>query len=281
MKILSFDPCIEANINRSCAGREPSDADLRAIRSAHAVILPRGCRESLYMLARSNCPNIFPNYDVRYRYPGKTGQARLFREIHFLHPETVIFDHSDEFWRFCDKPPLPLPCVFKFSWGGEGKYVFLLKKHNDFQHCMKLAEYWEARGLRGFLFQEYIPCGGRSLRAVVMGRNIYTYWRVQEDPEQFYTNIAKGAVIDTEKDQHLQQMAADMTREFSKKTGLNLAGVDFLFSTEDKDPEPLILEVNYFFHYTGLGGPEGYCRLLEAAIRGWIRQTGLSKHKDG
>ncbi len=277
MKVLSFDSGIEADMNRSCAGREPSDADIRAVRAADAVILPRGCRENLYLMACRNCPNVFPNYDARYGYSGKTGQICLFRENKFSCPETVVFDDSDEFWHLYDKPPLTLPCVFKFSWGGEGKYVFLLENYRDFQKCMGLAEQWQARGLKGFLFQKYIPSGGRSLRAVVMGGHIHTYWRVQSDPCQFYTNLAKGAEIDSDSDPHLQHMAADITREFSRKTGINLAGLDFLFSTEEKDPEPLLLEVNYFFHYTGLGGPEGYYRLLAAAVRDWIsqiRQTG-------
>ena len=263
-------------MNRSCAGREPSDADLRAIRAADAVILPRGCKEKLYFMARRNCPNVFPNYDACYSHPGKTGQTRLFLENDILHPETRVFNDTSEFLNSRTKPLFPFPCVFKFSWGGEGKYVYLLKNNDDFRKCMNLAEYWERKGLKGFLFQEYIPSGGRSLRAVVMGRNIHTYWRVQKDSEQFYTNLAKGAVIDTDSDRHLQDMGARAARDFSNKTGVNLAGLDFLFSTEGKDPVPLMLEVNYFFHYTGLGGPEAYCTLLAAAVSDWLEQISHS-----
>ncbi len=270
MKVLSFNSCIEADMNRFCAGRDPSDTDLYAIRSADAVIVPQGCKKSLYFMARRNCPNVFPNYDAFFGYPGKTGQIRLFKKNGFPYPDTRIFDDCNEFLNNHTTPPLPFPCVFKFSWGGEGKYVYLLETHDDFLHCMEMAEHWQKKGLKDFLFQEYIPTGGRSLRAVVMGRQIFTYWRVQENSDQFYTNLAKGAVIDSDSDPDLQKKALKTTREFSDKTGVNLAGLDFLFSTEEKDPEPLFLEINYFFRYRGLGGPKIYFKLFELAIRDWI-----------
>lgn len=270
MKILSFNSYFEGDMNRSCAARRPSEADRSAIAGADAVILPRGCKQSLYIMARRNCPNVFPNYDVCYRYPGKTGQINLFRENNLLHPESKIFHDCSEFLRIYSKSPFSFPCVFKFSWGGEGRYVYLLKTHGDFLNCMEIAGYWEKKGFKGFLFQEYIPTGGRSLRAVVMGRHIFTYWRAQKDREQFYTNLVKGAFIDNDSDMHLQNKAMKATRCFSKKTGLNHAGLDFLFTIEEADPEPLFLEINYFFHYTGLGGPDSYRLLLRSAVEDWL-----------
>ena len=71
--ILSFHPCYEADSNILCAGRDPDEKDLAAIRAADAVILPQGCREALYLLARQNCSYVFPDYDARFQYPGKTG----------------------------------------------------------------------------------------------------------------------------------------------------------------------------------------------------------------
>jgi hypothetical protein len=64
-----------------CAGRQPDDSDLAAIRKAEAVILPQGCMESLYRMAREENRPVFPNYDLRFRHPGKTGQARLFQTL--------------------------------------------------------------------------------------------------------------------------------------------------------------------------------------------------------
>ena len=86
--ILSYHPCYEADRNRLCAGREPDEKDLSAIRDADAVVLPQGCREALYHMARQNSPHVFPDYDARFQYPGKTGQAKLFQALDVPHPRT-------------------------------------------------------------------------------------------------------------------------------------------------------------------------------------------------
>ena len=90
--ILSFHPCYEADTNILCAGRDPDKADLSAIRAADAVILPQGCREALYRMARNNCPHVFPNYDARFSHDGKLEQIRLFREHECAHPDTEIIN---------------------------------------------------------------------------------------------------------------------------------------------------------------------------------------------
>ena len=79
--ILSFHPCFNGDKNIICAGRAPTEDDLNLIRSADAVILPQGCNESLYKLAKKNCKSVFPNYDARFKYPGKIGQIELFNKM--------------------------------------------------------------------------------------------------------------------------------------------------------------------------------------------------------
>ncbi len=271
MRTLSFDSSIEADMNRPSPGKHPSSADLAAIKQADAVILPRGCKKELYLMARNHCPNVFPNYDLYYSHTGKTDQIRLFRKNGLPHPRTLTFDHCEKFWDTYSSTPFPYPCVFKFSWGGEGRYVYLLESDKDLLNCMKDAKSWQKKGLKGFLLQEFIPCGGRSLRAVVMGPHVFTYWRAQKQTNKFYSNLSKGAVIERHSFPRLRHMGKEAAKYFSQKTGLNLIGLDFLFCTDTCEPEPLFLEINYFFRYTGLGGPHAYCRLLEAAIRDWIQ----------
>ncbi|MBW2338454.1 MAG: hypothetical protein JRF47_17190, partial [Deltaproteobacteria bacterium] len=89
--IVSFHPLFEGNKNITCAGREPGAEDLAAIKAADAVILPQGCYQSLYEMARANCPYVFPNYDTRFQYPGKIGQTKLFREFKIAHPASEIY----------------------------------------------------------------------------------------------------------------------------------------------------------------------------------------------
>ena len=119
--ILSFHPCYEADVNRLCAGRDPDEKDLAAIQSAAAVILPQGCREPLYRMAKDHCRHVFPNYDARFDYPGKTGQARLFEAMQTPHPQTWIYR---DFNQFKDQQQLfskaDYPLVFKLDLGGGG-----------------------------------------------------------------------------------------------------------------------------------------------------------------
>ncbi len=86
--ILSYHPCFEADRNLLCAGREPDADDLTAIKSADAVILPQGCYQSLYEMARNTCSHVFPNIDATFKYHGTRSQAKLCQEQDITHPET-------------------------------------------------------------------------------------------------------------------------------------------------------------------------------------------------
>ena len=273
--ILSFHPWFEADKNIICAGRNPDSGDLAAIKSADAVILPQGCYKSLYEMARGNCANVFPNYDARFKYPGKIGQTKLFQRKGVSLPETVIFRNADSFINHYDgsseRPSLDLPFVFKFDWGGEGENVYLIKSVEDLQEVLQKAAIYESTGQAGFLIQEYIPSQNRSLRVVVINRKIITYWRVLKSREGFWSNLSQGAVIDFDSDPDLQETAAFSVKNFCKHAAINLAGIDILFSSDAAIKEPLFLEINYFFGRQGLGGSEKYYELLIPEIRAWIK----------
>ena len=129
--ILSFHPLFEADKNITCAGREPGADDLAAIKAADAVILPQGCYQSLYEMARENCSHVFPNYDARFKYPGKINQIKLFRKVRVAHPASEIFSHLASFQQEYREGPAKqsfnFPVVFKLDWGGEGETVYLIK----------------------------------------------------------------------------------------------------------------------------------------------------------
>ncbi|MCG2754079.1 MAG: hypothetical protein L6247_00670 [Desulfobacteraceae bacterium] len=346
--ILSFHPCFVADKNIICAGRKPGADDLAAIKAADAVILPQGCYKSLYEMARGNCANVFPNYDAKFKYPGKTGQTKLFQNKGVSLPETVIFRNTDSFIPnfasfskcHCEersdvaisspkdcfsiarndatgkdfqiilaKFGFDFPFVFKFDWGGEGENVYLIKSVEYLQEVLQKAAIYERTGQAGFLIQEYIPSQNRSLRVVIINRKIITYWRVLKNREGFCSNLSQGAVIDFDYDPDLQEMAAVSVKNFCKQAGINLAGIDILFSSDAKPQkrahspqlaaglasesensklpygrrfpaacrgelqikEPLFLEINYFFGRRGLGGSEKYYELLIPEIRAWIK----------
>jgi len=282
--ILSFHPCFEGEKNITCAGRMPGPEDLAAIQAADAVILHQGCSRELYEMSRENCKHVFPNYDARFKYPDKIGQIELFREKRIKHPQTNIYLNVASFfdrhkggageWSFV------YPFVFKFNWGGEGETVRLINSTSALERILQMAARFEESGQKGFLLQVFVPAGNRSLRVVVIGQMLVSYWRVQKNPESFYTSLAKGAVIDRDSNPKLQETACEAVRHFCRATGTNLAGIDILFSSSEgpgfDQTEPIFLEINYFFGRQGLGGSDPYYALLEKETRKWIDGLGLA-----
>ena len=183
-------------------------------------------------------------------------------------PETLSFRNTDSFINI----PLPFsyPFVFKSSWGGEGKNVFLVSSPRELSHYLAKAREWEDQGKGGFVLQEYIPTDGRSLRVVVIGNNFYSYWR-RVDDDGFYTNLSKGAYIDHESFPDLQKMAVKILQDFCDKSKINLAGFDFIFAARSTNPTPLFLEINFGFRCRGLGGVDQYYLLLELGIKQWLK----------
>jgi ribosomal protein S6--L-glutamate ligase len=278
--ILSYHPCFEANQNRLCAGRKPGDDDLEAILAADAVILPQGCYESLYQMARRNCKYVFPNFDARFKHKGKIGQIQLFQKINAAHPKTETYLSMDEFSMlyggYPKKPNFDYPFVFKFDWGGSGDHVYMIQSAESFSNMLQIAGKYESSGQKGFILQEYIPANNRSLRVVLIGRKIVTYWRIQRDSDHLLSNVDKGAVIDYDIHPDLQEAAVKSVKDFCRKTKVNLAGFDILFSFKSKVKTPLFLEINYFFGRQGLGGSEKFYDLLTEEIMKWIKSIGLS-----
>lgn len=272
--ILSYHPCFEADENRICAGRSPDPEDLAAIRSARAIILPQGCQQHLYIMARQNCPRVFPNYDTRFDYPGKTGQIRLFERMNVPHPPSVVYTDVAMYTARVSADGMPaglaFPAVFKFDWGGEGDTVYLIRHRDDLEKQLRTATAYEKTGQKGFILQKYIPSAGRVLRTIRIGRSSYAYWRVAQNPDQFPVNLSRGTVIDHDTDLDLQQTAVIRMEQFCGRTGINLAGFDFIFSEKEPHTDPLLLEINYFFGRKGLGGSAAYLNLLTEQIRRWI-----------
>lgn len=279
--IVSFHPIFRADRNILCAGRDPDISDLAAIRAARAVILPQGCPHQLYSMARDNCPNIFPNYDARFNYPGKIGQIKLFVEKSIAHPPTEIFHSLAEFKRRYPGQSVPsLPLVFKLDWGGEGDTVFMVRSTDELDELVDHAACCEASGHSGFLLQQYIACGNRSLRVVVIGDRLISYWRTGEDPAGFHASLSKGAKIDQSGDPVLKEAAEKVVGEFCRGTGINLAGLDVIFDEAEPSSPPLLLEINYFFGRVGLGGSEAYYRTLKKAIKRWLKRIDLQLPSD-
>lgn len=274
--IVSFHPIIEAHINIICAGRQPDGNDLAAIEKADAVILPQGCTEALYRMARHNCPHVFPNLDVRFDYPGKRGQVEVFQRLGLAHPKTWSYDSVVMYHQ--SPPQRTFPLVVKLDWGGQGETVFKVGNAKELDDVLNRLESYESTGQQGFLVQKFIPHGGRSLRVVVIGSLFLSYWRLQPADTPFGTSVADGAAIDHDAAPRLQKAARDAARQFCRQTGLQLAGLDFIFNEEDgmtAPGQPIILEINYYFGRTGLGGSDRYYELLLDEVDKWLSTLSL------
>jgi ribosomal protein S6--L-glutamate ligase len=274
--ILSFHPIIEADRNIICAGREPGEADLAAVRGAEAVILPQGCTEALYRMARRNCPRVFPNLDVRFDFPGKCGQIRLFEQYGVAHPKTLVFESTTDYHRM--SPGIEMPAVVKFDWGGQGDTVFKVTCEEELAAVIGKAKVYESTGQSGFLIQAFIDAGHRSLRVAAVGTRFVSYWRIQSPDAPFGTGVAGGAAIDGQSDPALQAAAVETARRFCHRTGLQMAGFDFIFDeSQAQAPSdlPLMLEINYFFGRRGLGGSEPFYRILTEEVDKWLKGLDL------
>lgn len=276
--IVSYHPCIVADRNVLCAGRLPDQTDREVMTAADAVILPQGCSKPLYETAISACSHVWPCYDARFTYPGKTGQTRLFRELDLPHPDTEVYSGTADYRLRTDggsRLPFPFPMVLKLDWGGEGETVFRIDHRGTLKRLLDRLACWETTGQTGFLLQRYVPCGNRTLRVALIGIHRILYWRRQNDPNQFHANLDKGGVIDFDVEPDLRDAALEAVERLCRLARIHLAGIDLLFSEEEKSPLPLFLEINYFFGRKGLGGSEAFYRLLVDAVRHWVKSIGL------
>ena len=136
------------------------------------------------------------------------------------------------------------PCVSKFDWGGEGETVYLINSLDDLKEVLRKAAVFENSGQRGFLLQEYVPTQGKTLRVVIIGQKIISYWRIQPNTEVFMSSVSGGAHIDAVSEPQRQNAAKVFIKNFCNKTDINLAGCDVIFEPDRKHIKPLLHEKN-------------------------------------
>jgi ribosomal protein S6--L-glutamate ligase len=274
--ILSFHPCITADAQVILGDRSLGTEEFSLIRQARAILLPQSCPENLYLACRESSALLFPNYEKRYSHPGKLGQNRLFEEMRWPHPGTIQWDSVEAFETFQRERkgllPHQLPFLLKRDKSHEGDGVYLIEDHNDLDWGLKEIA---GKGDSAFLSQEWIPSAGNVLRAVLLGERTITYWKRSPGDRGPITTINRGAQVDSEWMPDLQERAALQAARISGDSGINVAALDFVMDLTVHDPDPLLLEINYYFGRRGLGGSLRYYRLLVDAARGWLKEKGL------
>jgi ribosomal protein S6--L-glutamate ligase len=273
--IISFHPCFVADAQVILADRQLSADDRRLIQTADAIILPQSCSLALYKACKNSGAHVFPDYDLRFRYPGKIGQSILFEKLRIPHPATKRWRSVKKFRALLKEqgaPPHKMPFFLKADKSHEGDGVLFVTDRDSLETALARLE---KAALDGFISQELIPCRGNVLRAVVLHKKIMTYWKRPGRPNEVITTISHGSRVDKVWKPALQEKGRAQAQWIAEKTGINLAAFDFVFDLGNPDPQPLILEINYYFGRRGLGGSLRYYRLLLKAIREWLKENGF------
>ena len=272
--ILSFHPCIEADTNVIVAGRAPGTEEESLTKRADAILLSQGVRQDLYDLCRKHCRRVFPNYDHRFQYPGKVGDTLLFRNLGLPHPKTSIFRDVAHYRQIYpperNRFPFPMPFIVKGNFSGEGHLVFKIHDGQRLQVILEQLAAMENSGMQGFIAQQLINHSGRDVRVVVLYDRLISYWRVQNDPKQFLTNLSARGTIDRQSDPHLLRKAEEIVHSFCRKTGVDLAGIDLMFDENASICQPLLVEINYWFGRSIFGSSLSYYEELKKAARRWL-----------
>jgi ribosomal protein S6--L-glutamate ligase len=276
--ILSFHPCFNTDV-QIILGDRAIDADTQSlIRQAEAIILPQGCTRALFDACSDSEALLFPNYEMRFRYPGKMGQSRLFADYECPHPETRCWDTVGQYMETHLKAgslPHEFPFLIKEDVSHEAAGIFLAEDRKSLLETLDILALREKSGATGFVTQTYIPCDGNTLRSVVMGGRAISYWKRPSTPEQAITTVSKGALIDHTWQPALQEKGRVLSQGLSDKTGINLAAIDMIFPRSDTGSGPVFLEINYFFGRRGLGGSKHFYGLLCKTIHEWLAEAGL------
>jgi ribosomal protein S6--L-glutamate ligase len=276
--IISFHPCFDSG-NQIILGDRTLDPDiLGQIQNAEAIILPQSCSEELFEACHHTRALLFPDYEMRFKYQGKIGQSRLFKDFGLPHPETLCWTNVKEYKKKHENiknPPHQWPFILKEDRSHEAEGVYFVEDPKSLESALQRIELKENSGHKGFVSQAFIDSKGNVLRTVIMGRRIISYWKRPAEPGQTITTISRGADIDHDWRAELQEKGKKYALDLSDKTGINLGAIDFVFEESDEDPDPIFLEINYFFGRRGIGGTEKYYRLLFDALQNWLAEKGL------
>ncbi len=269
--IVSFHPCIDADLQILLGDRLPNKEELRYINNAEAIILPQGCSKELFKVCLSSKASIFPDYKCRFEYSGKIKQIILFKNINMPYPCSICWDNIEKFYKIRTKFADKTPFLIKENNKHEGKGIHIVKHIDDIK-----GTYNALKQSDGIIAQELINCNGDVLRVVIIGDMLFSYWKRAYNPEQVIVTVNDSAYIDYKWAPHLQEKGKELVKILIHKTGINLAAVDIVF--KDKTT-PLLLEINYYFGRKGLGGTEKYYKLLVAAIKKWLNCQHLDSNK--
>jgi ribosomal protein S6--L-glutamate ligase len=165
-----------------------------------------------------------------------------------------------------------MPFFLKTDKGHEGEGVFVVTNRKNLETALARLE---KAGSDAFISQKMIPCEGTAVRAVVLHKQIMAYWKRPGRDDEAIASISRGSRVDKKWKPKLLAQARSRARCICEVTRINLAAFDFVFNLSHPDPQPFILEINYYFGRKVLGGSLRYYRLLLKAVQEWLNEKGL------
>ncbi len=265
-KTVSFNPWVEGDLNFfQFTGLTPEV--LSALEAAEAVILPQTVSPEFYFFVRRLGKRVFPDYDLRFSFPGKIGQILLFKALSLPHPETLCVPRICAFGPHPGAAEIRLPeppFVVKGNHGHEGREIFLVESPSDWEEALSRLKAWEASGRFGFLIQEYLPWD-YDLRVVVIGKRRLCFWR----RGRFRKNLVQEGEAAECPDAELEARALSVVERLCEASGLNLMAVDLLFRPETG--EVFLNEINFVFGLRLIGGEERFRAYLSEAVAEFLK----------
>lgn len=275
--IVSFHPMIAADRTIVLESRRAlARADALAVSQAEAVLMPLAPRPDVYTLAAGLGKPMFPNPAVYLSLDGKVGNLRLFKALDLPHPPGLAFTSLAEAvaaWRGggADITALGSPIVAKGAGGGMGDNVFLVRSPDELADLAQRIDTRCQNGPHGLILQKYIDCNGTDLRVVLLGDEHRAYWRCGADGG-WRSNLSQNGTADFESRPEEMAAGVALARRLADKAGLDMAGVDVLVP---RDGDPLLLEVNFFFGRSALGGTDAFLQMHLGAARRWLAARGI------
>lgn len=216
--------------------------------------------DALHRLARLGVPVINSPRSIE-RSVDKYFTSTLLEEAGLPTPRTLVAERFDD--AMAGFHELGGDVVIKPLFGAEGRGIVRVTDSDLAYRTFRALELSRAV----FYVQEYIPHGGRDIRAFVVGGRVVA--AMTRSSEGWKTNLAQGgraARID------LPPSLAAVSRRAAGLLEADYAGVDLL---QGEDGRLFVLEVN------GIPGWQGLQRTTEADIAGAIADHALEAARRG